>query len=270
MSTNVVNFGWNTLHDMGRVLSGRATVDERRRAYDLAKIRFSNLLNLPRVFYVDGYNVCTGDYDNFEVLYNEIYVKKMYDIRLDTDKPRIFDIGSNIGLSVLRFKTLYPGAVIEAFEPDNEAFKLLKMNMENNNVTGVNVHNVAISDHEGVEEFYYDPVNRNNLSMGLYQNKCTVNHYPVKVEALSKYLDGHVDLLKMDIEGSEIPALQNVEKRLYGVDNIVLEYHGNVFKPFEDSTCKKLVKMLYHYGFNIKFLDFDTHQYNLVLHAYRS
>jgi len=265
----MINFGWNTLHDMGRVVAGRASASEIREAADLTKIRFNNLLNRKQSFNVDGYDVLTGDYDSFEVLYNEIYVKKLYDITLGVDKPVIFDCGSNIGLSVLRFKRLYPDATIEAFEPDREAYNLLTANLENNHIGGVNAHNVAVSDHEGSEEFYYDPVNRNNLSMGLYQNESTKEHYPVQVAPLSKYLRGHVDLLKIDIEGSEISALHNIEKQLYGISNIIVEYHGYVFKPFEDSTYKSLVEMLFNYGFNVRILDFDANQYSMVFHARR-
>lgn len=50
-------------------------------------------------------------------VYREIFIDRIYDIALDTDRPTIIDVGANTGLFTLRMKQLYPAARVFAFEP---------------------------------------------------------------------------------------------------------------------------------------------------------
>jgi hypothetical protein len=59
---------------------------------------------------------------SFLYLFEEIFAKASYLFHSDTDRPLIFDCGSNIGMSVLFFKKLYPAARITAFEPDPRTY----------------------------------------------------------------------------------------------------------------------------------------------------
>jgi FkbM family methyltransferase len=45
-------------------------------------------------------------------------MRQVYYFRAATDSPVIFDCGASIGLVMLYFRTLYPGCMVEAFEPD--------------------------------------------------------------------------------------------------------------------------------------------------------
>jgi hypothetical protein len=58
--------------------------------------------------------------------YTEIFTKGIYSFRCTTEAPLIIDCGSNIGMSILNFKTQYPKSRIIAFEPDNSNFEILK------------------------------------------------------------------------------------------------------------------------------------------------
>ncbi len=60
---------------------------------------------------------------------NEIFVEEVYRFQSDTNTPLIIDCGSNIGLSIIYFKRLFPEAKIIGFEPDNEIFKILENNI---------------------------------------------------------------------------------------------------------------------------------------------
>src|SRR5262245_6977657 len=80
-----------------------------------------NRMNLPDWGTVDliDYTIsfCGGG-ASFVYMFEEIFAKASYSFHSDTDRPLIFDCGSNIGMSVLFFKKLYPTARITAFEPD--------------------------------------------------------------------------------------------------------------------------------------------------------
>ena len=53
-------------------------------------------------------------------------LKRINDFSPENEAPLILDIGSNIGISVLHYKRLFPKARIIAFEPDPDFFPVLK------------------------------------------------------------------------------------------------------------------------------------------------
>ena len=63
----------------------------------------------------------------YEVLktYQEIFVEEIYKFESNKSHPVIFDCGANIGISTIYFKTIYPNAIVHAFEPDANLFEIL-------------------------------------------------------------------------------------------------------------------------------------------------
>jgi predicted RNA methylase len=59
-------------------------------------------------------------------------------------QPVIVDVGSNIGLAILFFKRLYPASTVIGFEPDPGAFEVLKRNIADDRLRGVQVLNEAV------------------------------------------------------------------------------------------------------------------------------
>ena len=53
------------------------------------------------------------------------------------ERPLIIDCGANIGVSVLEWKTRWPHAEIICFEPDPFASKILQMNVDKNDIPGI-------------------------------------------------------------------------------------------------------------------------------------
>lgn len=60
---------------------------------------------------------------------NELFLDEVYRFNSNNNNPKIIDCGSNIGLSIIFFKRMYPNSEIIAFEPDNEIFNILKYNL---------------------------------------------------------------------------------------------------------------------------------------------
>jgi hypothetical protein len=82
----------------------------------------------------------------------EIFINGEYEIKVVNEPKIIFDLGSNVGLSVLFFKLKYPAAKIYAFEPDPETFK--KMVKNTDQFSDIYCYNFAVSEKDGQQKFF--------------------------------------------------------------------------------------------------------------------
>jgi FkbM family methyltransferase len=169
--------------------------------------------------------------DSFGFLYSlaEIFVDEPYRFLASNVSPLIIDVGSNIGLSIIYFKRLYPISKIIAFEPDPALFELLERNITTMGYQDVELRNSAAWIEDTTLPFF---------SEGSLGGSSIVNHLrkanplTVKAERLRSLLaDKHVDFLKLDIEGAENEVLFDLDGDLGKVENMFVEYHSPVNKP---------------------------------------
>ena len=183
-----------------------------------------------------GYEVHFFDYHTFATLFEELYVPDVYYFSASSSEPLIVDCGSNIGLSVLYFKRLYPKGRVIAFEPDRATFEMLEQNVKSNNLAGVTLVKKALYDSVGSVPFYISPEKPGLLVQSTRkENLASSQVTSVETEMLSTYLTEPVDFLKMDIEGAEDQVLKDLNEsgKLALVREIVLEYHHHL-TPRED------------------------------------
>ncbi len=191
---------------------------------------------VPRTERIRGATMQTLDYASFLNLFTEIVIRREYYFVFDSPSPLILDCGSNIGMSLLYFKTMWPDCRIVAFEPDELSFQALQQNAAANHWNHVEMHNAALCGEEGEIDFFSDPSQPGSLVMSTFQhrvsgasNKLTACR---KVQALrlSSFVSGPVDLLKMDIEGAELAVLKELAQsgKLPQIKQIVLEYHHHL------------------------------------------
>lgn len=178
------------------------------------------------------------DYRAFVDVFSEIFVRRDYFFESESKTPLILDCGSNIGMSVLFFKQLYPGSRIIAFEPDRQTFNALERNVQNNRWENVEVHNQAIFPTDGFVEFYSDPGHPGSLAMSTARERFPgreVTSQKVEAVRLSPFVQGEVDLLKMDIEGAEVSVLHELAEagKLKWIKEMFIEYHHHL-NPEED------------------------------------
>ena len=79
-----------------------------------------------------GYRIDNFNQSHALFLVHEIFADGTYAFTSRAVCPRIVDCGANIGLSVIFFKALHPGANIVAFEPEPVTFARLKETMDRN------------------------------------------------------------------------------------------------------------------------------------------
>ena len=209
----------------------------------------------PREERIRGATTRVLDYSSFLSLFIEIVVRREYDFAFDSPSPLILDCGSNIGMSLLYFKTMWPDCRIVAFEPDDLAFRALQHNAAANHWNHVEMHNAALCAEEGEIDFFSDPAQPGSLVMSTFQQRVSgASSKPTacrKVQALrlSSFVTGPVDLLKMDIEGTELAVLEELAQtgKLPEIKEIVLEYHHHLDE--RENRMARLLGLLEENGF---------------------
>lgn len=214
------------------------------------------LLRLPiRQETIFGFTVKFFDYSAFLFLFEEIFICKQYNFKAISHRPVILDCGSNIGMSILYFKTLYPDCVIVAFEADEKTFELLNENVQGNKLHDVTLVNRAVLDRTGPVEFYSDPGLPGSLAMSANPERGLKAKTTIEATTLSEYLHSEIDFLKMDIEGAEGRVLRELADRnkLKLVKEMVFEYHHHE-RPDEDALSGVLA-ILEQNGFGYEIYD---------------
>lgn len=184
-------------------------------------------------------NVLVGPYtfyfpslQYFEGLFTEIFLKGTYYIMPTREPIRVIDCGSNIGVSLLYTKTRAPYAQVLCFEPNPAARAVLEKNIKANNwEKEVQVLPYALGKEKGVTTFFIDDTVATSSGGSVARYIKNKNHvldsYTVEVDTLSHYIDGPIDFLKVDIEGSEFDVLEELsrQKKFQQIATIQLEYH---------------------------------------------
>ena len=170
-----------------------------------------------------------SDPTQLRYLFQEIFVDACYCFRTESRMPVIVDCGSNIGMSVLFFKKLYPTARIVAFEPDPSTFAILSKNVSQNGLADIELHQVALGDTDGMAEFYRG-TGAGGLIMSLMKERLADGKINVPVRRLSQFINEDVDLLKLDIEGAEDQVMSDLASngKLNLIGQIHLEYHHHI------------------------------------------
>jgi FkbM family methyltransferase len=185
----------------------------------------------PKKERIHGSVIWFFDYAGLTGLYEEVFIQRQYFFEVKNKKPIILDCGSNIGMSVLYFKKIYPDAIITAFEPDPLTFELLKKTIEANCFEGVTAVNKAVAGKKGSAEFYSDTNRPGNLHMSLIKRRVeNGSAYKVEKDRLSSYIKTKVDFLKMDVEGAEAEVIVELDKTksLEKINLMAMEIHHNI------------------------------------------
>jgi FkbM family methyltransferase len=165
-------------------------------------------------------------------MYRELFFEKFNDFWCDKPNPTILDCGSNIGVSVLRFKQLFPQSKITAFEADPLVCQKLKRNIKTNKADNVEVVEAAVWTQKGTVNFSMDhdqsgrvEVNENEILEG---NTSIEKTNSIR---LADYLNEPIDFIKLDIEGAEFDILRDCSSKLKNVEKIIIETHYTIDRP---------------------------------------
>lgn len=172
---------------------------------------------------------------------NEIYYFKI----IDKKNPFIIDAGANIGLAIVYWKSIYPQSKIIGFEPDKEVFKVLQKNISR--YKDVEIYNIGLYSSDSKQPFMREGADAGSIVIKNNTNR--KSNTMVEVRKLSAYLNTSIDLLKIDIEGSEFEVLKECADLLANVDRIFVEYHSFLG---EEQVLPELLQILKKAGFRLK------------------
>jgi FkbM family methyltransferase len=176
---------------------------------------------------VGAFDVTGFSIPSLAYLHEEIFVKLAYYFHALRPDPFIVDGGSNIGMSVLFFKALYPAARVLALEPAAPAHGLLVRNVEANRLQDVDVQRAALGREDGEVPFYEDPHDPATFRMSTRPERISGTKTSVAQRRLSNLIPEEVDLLKLDVEGAEDDILEELADSgaITRVAQLVVEYH---------------------------------------------
>ena len=171
---------------------------------------------------------------------------------IQEESPIIFDIGANNGSSLVEFIEWWPESEIYCFEPQEECWEELEITAQQANKTGkVHINKFAVGSlNDNNADFYTHDLNT-GIS-GLYKLNIeskdsvllnelrpdaekingyakTINHHrKVAVKRLDDYISKDtslekINLMKLDVQGHEVEALQGMGKALKNVEVIITE-----------------------------------------------
>jgi FkbM family methyltransferase len=156
-------------------------------------------------------------------IFEQIFVHGQYDVSLGFEPRSILDAGANIGLAAVFFANRYRDARILAVEPDRRNFELLVQNTRD--------YPKIKAIHAGLwsRRVPLRIVNPGDepWAFRLEEGRDGESIAAITVEAAMEALDaGRIDLLKLDIEGSELDVMRHSQAWIERIGAIVAELHG--------------------------------------------
>jgi FkbM family methyltransferase len=208
------------------------------------------------------------DYPQMITLVEEIFIDQIYRYKSTSINPVIVDCGSNIGLSILYFKTVFETCTVYGFEPHKETYGLLEQNVRNNGFNDVYIFNIALGGSDGHGTLYSNPLQTLNMTLkekfGCFE-KTMVDQ--VRIGRLTNYVHGDIDLLKIDVEGSEEEIIQELitSGKIYNVKNIIVEHHSR----FLLHTINDFIRVIETCGFSVLRKKLNQNSGETILHFSR-
>ncbi len=178
--------------------------------------------------------------------FREIFLRNEYSISVPGKTQVIIDAGANIGFTTLFFTKRYPAAKILSLEPDRDNFELLKKNTSH--YTNITPIQSALWNKEGFIEVTDKGYGVRGFMVEESPSSESDNSMPSTTMAalLTKFSITSIDILKMDIEGSEKEVFSlDIEKWLPITKCLVIELHDRM-KP---GSSQAVFKALANYNF---------------------
>ncbi|WP_165758872.1 FkbM family methyltransferase [Niastella yeongjuensis] len=197
------------------------------------------------------------------LVFKEIFVTDFYDIdnlvKKLPAKPLIIDIGANAGYFNMILFSKVKDATVYAYEPIPVNYELFKKNISINPGLEKQIHlfNKAVTGTptESVELFMEHSAD-NSVIASIYSDFDQQNKYSLKVPGISleEIINGngfsHIDLLKVDCEGSEYPIIYETPAAAWSkVDRLTIEVHN---LDDDKRNHKYLGQFLQKQGFDVQ------------------
>lgn len=174
------------------------------------------------------------------------------------NNTQFVDIGANIGYYSILAATIAKTGHITSFEPEPNNFEILKKNVVLNNLENVNLHQLAVTNKNEDILLYLNTIGNAGDHRVFSNNLSGENENRRQIKITSITLDEFLadrslpDIIKMDIQGSEMLAIKGMKKTLDESKRLVIftEFWPEGISATGESPIEFL-SSLSDYGFNI-------------------
>jgi FkbM family methyltransferase len=158
----------------------------------------------------------------------EIFYDREYLIRSSVPaKPVVVDCGANVGLSPIWFLASFPGARVFAIEPEPDNLRLLTINVASR--PDAVVTQAAVSKANGTVTLSVAEHGAMHSIKDVAVGQRTIDVPSVNlVDYFRQHHMDHVDILKLDIEGSELDAMESLGDFASRIGIVVGELHTSM------------------------------------------
>ena len=145
------------------------------------------------------------------------------------ERMTVVDVGANVGVyTALAMHLTGAKGTVVAIEPHDESRRFLRLTIKANAATRTPAHvfGCAASDREGDAQLFVNP--HNKADNRLYRSEATqhAQSVPVQLRTIDAMLDElglfAVDVLKIDVQGSEFSAITGAAKTIRNSPGMVL------------------------------------------------
>jgi FkbM family methyltransferase len=161
-------------------------------------------------------------------VYEQFMLRKEYDLPAQREPSFIVDAGANIGLASVFFANRYPHARILSLEPEKSNYDMLVRNAAPYpNIKAVRgalwseTTELNVID-PGLGSWGFQVGAQNGATSGAADQ--TVHAFTVET-IMRDFGVEKIDILKIDIEGSELEIFQTANRWIDKVDSLVVELH---------------------------------------------
>jgi FkbM family methyltransferase len=206
--------GTVTTTDLARIMLGRANRFVNPSSWQVQFSRDDVVLHS-----IDDFTLALDRHDNSvsALIAHDSYEKHMLAFFRKHVKPGMvaLDVGANVGLYTMQFSRLVgdSGKVI-SFEPNSENCRLLLLSAEHNDFKNIELLPIALSDRRGAHLFT-TAIGTNGTFTDQRHDVMSRGCSVVPTLQLDSLDIGHVDVMKLDIEGAEYLALKGSERTIH-------------------------------------------------------
>ena len=138
--------------------------------------------------------------------------------RIQSSTPVVFDVGANIGQSIVRFKKVLPKSKIYSFEPSERPFA--QLSVEASRYSDVKAFQLALGSSNGELTLYENSSSDMNsfLEMGCNGSGSVVGQSVVSVLTIDTFCSeqqiNYIDILKIDAQGFDFEVIKGAKQMI--------------------------------------------------------